>query len=103
MMHGREKSDSAIVATKPSNEAGAPAPAEETGEPRAGTKGNADQRSTHRAQDRARVAQGLGRIRQAASTRALPSDTRGRSRMRESRTSGSARGGAQQWASLPRP
>jgi RNA-directed DNA polymerase len=34
-------------------------------ERRAGTKGNADQQSTHRTQIRARVTQALGRVRQA--------------------------------------
>ena len=66
-VHGREKSDPVIVARKPTNAAGGPA-----GEPverRAGTKGNADQRSTLRAQDREGVAQGLARIRQAARAR----------------------------------
>ena len=43
-MHDQEKSDSAIVAEKPSNKAGVPAA--EAVEPRAGTKGNADQQST---------------------------------------------------------
>ena len=63
-MHDQEKSDSAIVAVKPSNKAGVPAA--EAAEPRAGTKGNADQQSTHRTQSRARVTQALGRVRQAA-------------------------------------
>ncbi len=64
MMHGREKSDPAIVAVKPTNKAGRPAA--ELVEPRAGTEGNADQQSTRRAQDRASVSQALGRVRQAA-------------------------------------
>jgi hypothetical protein len=64
MMHGREKSDPAIVAMKPSNEAGVPV--EEMVERRAGAKGNADQQRTLRTQGRASVDQGLGRIRQAA-------------------------------------
>ena len=64
MMHGREKSDPAIVARKPTNKAGRPAA--EPVERRAGTKGNADQQSTRRAQDRASVSQALGRIRQVA-------------------------------------
>jgi group II intron reverse transcriptase/maturase len=64
-MHEQEKSDSAIVAVKLSNKAGPP-PAAETVEPRAGTKGNADQQSTHRTQGRARVTQALDRVRQAA-------------------------------------
>jgi hypothetical protein len=50
MMHDRGKSDSAIVAVKPTNNAGQPA-----AEPRAGTKRNAGEQSTHRAQGRARV------------------------------------------------
>ena len=53
MMHDRGKSDSAIVAVKPTNNAGQPAA--EPVEPRAGTKGNADQQSTRRAQDRVSV------------------------------------------------
>ena len=56
MMNGREKSDSAIVAMKPANKAGKPAA--EWVEPRAGTKGNTDQQSTRRAQNRASVSQG---------------------------------------------
>jgi hypothetical protein len=60
-MHDQEKSDSAIVAVKPSNKAGTTA-----AEPRAGTKENPDQQSTHRTQSRARVTQALGRVRQAA-------------------------------------
>jgi RNA-directed DNA polymerase len=63
-MHDQEKSDSAIVAVKPSNKAGTAAA--EVAEPRAGTKGNADQQSTHRTQSRARVTHALGRVRQAA-------------------------------------
>src|SRR3977135_1320732 len=67
MMHGREKSDSAIVAVKPTNKA-VPTAAEPA-EPRAGTKGNARQQSTHRTQGRERVAQALERVRQAARQR----------------------------------
>src|SRR3954449_5475514 len=63
-MHGGEKSDPAIVARKPTNAAGRPAA--EPVERRAGAEGNAGQRSTHRAQDRASVSQALGRVRQAA-------------------------------------
>ena len=66
-MNGREKSDPAIVATKPTNGAGQPA--EEPVEPRAGAEGNADQQSTHRTQIRARVTQALDRVRQAARQR----------------------------------
>ena len=66
-MHDQEKSDSAIVAVKPLNKAGRPAA--ETVEPRAGTKGNADQQSTLRTQCRARVTQALDRVRQASDRR----------------------------------
>src|SRR6516162_5262995 len=63
-MHDPEKSDSGIVAMKPMNKAGRPAA--ELAEPRPGTKGNADQQSTHRTQSRARVIQALDRVRKAA-------------------------------------
>src|SRR5215470_8666490 len=74
MMHGHEKSDPVIVAVKPANKAEQPAAersaaeptAAEPVEPRAGTKGNAGQQSTHRTQSRANVSQALERIRQAA-------------------------------------
>src|ERR1700731_3631202 len=77
MMHGPEKSDPAIVAEKPANKAEGPSaarPAGETyaaepGEPRAGTKGNADQHSTCRAQSRVSVSQALERIRKVARER----------------------------------
>jgi RNA-directed DNA polymerase len=67
MMHDREKSDSAIVAKKSANKAGRSAA--ERMEPRAGTKRNAIEQSTHRTQDRARVTQALDRVRQAARQR----------------------------------
>lgn len=63
-MKDQEKSDSAVVATKSPNKAGAPVA--EAMEPRAGTKGNARQQSTHRTQTRASVTQVLDRVRQAA-------------------------------------
>jgi hypothetical protein len=66
-MHDQEKSDSGIVVTKPTNKAGPPVA--ESVEPRLGTKGNADQQSTHRAQSQARVTQALGRVRRAARQR----------------------------------
>ena len=66
-MHGPEESDSVVVAGKPTNKA-ARAVAEPV-EPRTGTKGNADQQSTHRAQDRESVSQALERVRQAARQR----------------------------------
>ena len=64
MMHGDEKSDSAIVARNPANNAGRPAA--ERGERRAEAKGNAGQQTTRRAQDRESVSQALDRIRKAA-------------------------------------
>src|ERR1700693_230002 len=63
-MHDPEKSDSGIVVTKPTNKAGRPVA--EPVEPRPGTKGNADQQSTHRTQSRDRMSQSLDRVRKAA-------------------------------------
>jgi RNA-directed DNA polymerase len=77
MMHGHEKSDSVIVAVKPANKAeqsvaeqsaGEPTAAE-AAEPRTETKGNADQQSTCRTQNRGSVTQALERIRKAAKER----------------------------------
>jgi hypothetical protein len=104
MMHGHEKSDSVIVAVKPANKAMYPAAeqsamepvAAEPVEPRTGTKGNANQQSTCRTQSRISVSQALECMRQAIAVW-----TRGGSRMRESRTSGSVRGALGQRASLP--
>src|SRR5262245_44496382 len=94
MMHGRGKSDFAIVAVKLANKAEHPAEqsavevtAAEPVERRAETKGNAGQQSTCRTQSRASVSQALERIRQTFAVM-----TRGKSRMRESCTYGSARG-----------
>src|SRR4051812_32372626 len=67
MMHEPEKSDLVVVAGKPTNKV-AQAAAEPV-EPRTGTKGNADQQSTRRAQDRVSVSQALERVRQAARQR----------------------------------
>ena len=67
MMHGREKSDPAIVAVKPTNKAGQPDA--ELVEPRAGTEGKAGQQSTRRAQNRESVSQVLERVREAARLR----------------------------------
>jgi RNA-directed DNA polymerase len=77
MMYGGGKSDSAIVAVKPANKAkpsaaersAAEPTAAEPVEPRAGTKGNADQQSTCRTQGRVSVSQALERIRQVARER----------------------------------
>ena len=67
MMHGRGKSDSAIVAAKPTNKTGQPVA--ESVERRAGAEGNVDQQSTPRTQIRKRVTQALDRVRQAARQR----------------------------------
>ena len=67
MMHDCEKSHSAIVAAKLTNKAGSPAA--EPVEPRAGTKRNAGEQSTHRTQSRVRVSQALDSVRQAARLR----------------------------------
>jgi RNA-directed DNA polymerase len=64
MMNGRERSDPAIVAGKPTNKTGQPGA--ELVEPRVGTEGNADQQSTCRAQNRESVSQALDRVRTAA-------------------------------------
>ena len=94
MMHGREKSDLVIVAMKPANKANEThcggicgANAAEPVERRAGAKGSTHQQSTYWTLSQARASNALERIRQDA-----PSHTRGRSRMRESRTYGSGRG-----------
>ena len=79
MMHEPEKSDFAIVATKPANKAGRPAA--ERVERRAGTKGNVGQQSTCRAQNRDGVSQALGRVRRAATIYGRAPGTLGRSRM----------------------
>jgi RNA-directed DNA polymerase len=67
MMHGRGKSDEAIVAVKPANEA--ERSAAEPVEPRAEAKGNASQHSTCQTQRWASVSQALERIRQIAKER----------------------------------
>src|SRR6476660_8462010 len=85
MMHGREKSDSAIVAVKPTNKV--ERSAAEPVEPRAETKGDVGQQSTRRTQSRISVSKALARIRQIVAV-----GTPGGSRMRESRTYGSERG-----------
>jgi hypothetical protein len=69
MMHGREKSDSAIVAGKPTNKAGQLAA--EPVEPRAEAKGNASQQRTRRTQSRVSVSHALERIRQTGTKRTL--------------------------------
>jgi hypothetical protein len=60
-MHGREKSDPAIVAMNVANKV--ERSTAEPGEPRAGAEGNASQQSTHRTPSRASVSRALERIR----------------------------------------
>ena len=82
MMHGHEKSDSAIVAKRPSNKAGRLAA--EAVERRAGTKGNMGQQSTCRTQIRESVSQALNHVRKPQGNVlfcASPLITQGRSRM----------------------
>src|SRR5271168_4544577 len=67
MMHEPEKSDSVVVAEKPTNKA--ERFAAEPVEPRTETKGNAGRQSTRLAQDRESVSQALERVRQAARQR----------------------------------
>jgi len=67
VMHGHEKSHSAIVAKKLPNKAGKLAA--EAVERRAGTKGNTGQQSTRRAQIRESVSQALERVRKVARER----------------------------------
>src|SRR3984893_14899566 len=67
MTHKPEKSDSVVVAVKPANNA--EQSAAEPVEPRTGTKGNAGQQSTRRAQSRVSVSQALERIRKVAKER----------------------------------
>src|SRR5262245_33750361 len=94
MMHGHEKSDLVIVAMKPANKA-KKAPCggvcgggrSGVGGAKGGAKGNTHQQSTYWTQSQGRVSKALERIR-----RLVPLPTRGRSRMRESRTYGSGRG-----------
>src|SRR5215831_5250748 len=64
MMHGREKSDPAIVAENRANADGRPLA--EGGERRAGAKGNTIQTDTRRTPSRASVSLGLARVRRAA-------------------------------------
>ena len=88
MMHGREKSDSAIVAGKPTNKA--VSTAAEPVERRAGAKGNASQQSTGRAQNRTTRVTGAG-AHTVSRDQCPPSLTQGGSRVREFRSHGSER------------
>ena len=87
MMHGHEKSDSAIVATKPPNKAGRPAA--EAVERRAEAKENANRCRTCRTQCREKRVTDAGARTEG---RGQPSNIRGGSRMQESCTYGSVRG-----------
>jgi len=88
MMHGRGRSDSAVVALKPTNKA-EPSAAEPV-ERRTETKGNGSQQSMLWTLCQHQHVTGAGRLRTVASRRSVW--TRGGSRMRESRTYGSVRG-----------
>src|ERR1700686_203964 len=66
-MHGREKSDFAVVAMKPANKAGQPAA--EWVERRAEAEGNRVEPRMRRTPSRESVSQGLDRVRQAAKAR----------------------------------
>src|SRR5246127_3316836 len=96
MMHGHEKSRSAIVAVKPTNKAERTAAEQSAAEPtaaepverRAETKGSAAQQRTRRTQRRISVSKMLARIRQHIAA----VDTQGGNRMRESCKYGSVRG-----------
>ena len=69
MMHEREKSDTAIVAVKPTNKAGASiAAAAEAGGAKGGDQEERERAKHHRTLSRVRVTQALDRVRQAACT-----------------------------------
>ena len=89
MMHGREKSDLAIVAMKPANKANEPTAEASTGANAAEPVERRVRTSKARTGLRARLA---CHRRWSAYGKQLPSYTRGGSRMRESRTYGSGRG-----------
>ena len=80
MMHGHEKSRSAIVAVKPTNKAERPAAEQSAAVPtvaepverRVETKGNVDQQSTRRTQRRISVSQSAGSHTAAHSCRGYP-------------------------------
>jgi hypothetical protein len=67
MMHGREKSDPAIVAVKPANKGGQPSA--ESMEPRVGAKGNAIEHGMRRTPGWESMSHGLDRVRQATTQR----------------------------------
>ena len=93
MMHEREKSDSAIVAVKPTNKAGASiAPLRSRW---GGAKGG-DQEERERAKHAPDIRAGnvCPRRSNAYGRPHLPSSTQGRSRVREIRSHGSVRGAA---------
>jgi hypothetical protein len=75
MMYDHEKSDSAVVAVKPTNKAGQPAT--ELVEPRAGAEGSVSQQSTGRAQYQGTESHALKRIRHRPAPRACTSERSG--------------------------
>ena len=96
MMHGPEKSDPVIVAMKPTNKAEAPADVCRGTQRSWWSEGRGPRgMRTSKARTGLRAGQACHRRRNAYGKRrviALPSLTRGGSRMRESRTYGSVRG-----------
>src|SRR5258708_8609344 len=88
-MNGDEKSDLAIVAVKPANKSGRPDA--EWVEPRAGAEGHAVQQNTFRHRT-GQVCHMRWTHTRGGNGVALPSNTRGGSRMREFRPYGSVRG-----------
>ena len=103
MMHGREKSDSAIVAVKPANKAKEAHCGDICGGGRSGVGGakGGGQGECAPAKHALGSEPGSRDKGAGAYTATLPSHTRGGSRMRESRTYGSVRGAREQSASLP--
>ncbi len=93
-MYGCGKSDGRIVPKKQPNKGGTPLA--EAVEGRRPAKGNAPQTPAYRTQSRRSATNGLGGMREAARRDGrwrLDATTRGRSRMRESCTYVSVRGG----------
>ena len=88
MRQGMEKSDALIVPMKRANKAGVSAA--ECVEGSGAKERNVELQSTVRTQSRAAVSQAQGRIREVVSN--VSRHTRLKSRMRESRLSGSVRG-----------
>ena len=91
MMNEPGKSDSAIVAVKPTNKAGKPAA--EPAEPRAGTQGECEPAKHGPGAEPDNRVTGAGAHTESR-TSGSPSLTQGGSRVRESRSHGTVRGAA---------